>query len=153
MNHICTLADPLTNGTTTLYFSCKSGLLEIYDFNVYSANKVNITVLPQISSSQIHANDAIELGITSSAIWPGALIYTSQPVYIRIKNNTQSFATFDKVAVFGNQRWAFNYRINGEQSIGAFYNITPVFYYWEGGNLSFKQVTSRVSTLINSTKN
>jgi hypothetical protein len=152
-SHVCTMSEALSNGSQMLYLSCKSGSLEVNDFSYYLSNKFTINITAPIRTSQAHANDAIELGITSSAVWPGALIYTSQPVYIRLKNNTQSFATFDKVAIFGNQRWAFNYRINGEQSIGTFYNITPVFYYWEGGNLSFKQVVSRVSTLINSTKN
>jgi hypothetical protein len=154
-SHVCTLSDALSNGTQTLYISCKSGNDEINDFSYYPSNKFNISILAPVSSSQSIANEAIELGITKSSIWPGALIYTFQPVYIRTKNNSQAYAVFDKVALYGNQRWAFNYRINGEASVnsnGQFYNISPVFYFWEGVNLSYYAVSSQVTSIINTTK-
>jgi hypothetical protein len=154
-SHICTYPEALPNSTNTIYISCKAGSIEITNFNLYPSNKFNVSIISPLSSSQSHANDAIELGITKSKIWPGALIYTYQPVYIRTKNNNQSFGTFDKVAMYGNQRWAFNYRITNENSVnsnGQFYNISPIFYFWEASNLSFLEVSSQVTWLINTTK-
>jgi hypothetical protein len=154
ISHICTMSEALPNGTNTLYFSCKSGSEEINDYSLYPENKLNISIRAPLSTTQ-YANDAIEFGITKSIIWPGAIIYTSQPVYIRTKNNSQAYGVFDKVAVYGSQRWAFNYRLGNEDTVnsnGQFYNISPAFYFWEGANLSFYQASSSVSHLINTTR-
>lgn len=152
-SHICTYSQKLPYGNQTIYISCKSGNYEITNFSMYPYNIFNITILQSVDDSQSYANEAIESGIMSSSIWPGALIYTFQPVYIRTKENNQAYGVFDKVAVYGNQRWAFNYRIENETSMGTFYNISPVFYFWERANLTYIGIRNNVGNFINSTKN
>lgn len=94
---------------------------------------------------------AIETGITN-ALGAGAAVYTDQQIYIRYLNGTQSLGTFDKVASYGSQRWAFNYVTDGESftninSLGTTVNI------WENQSLTTTQITNQVETFINSTKN
>lgn len=149
-NHVCTYPEPLKTGNNTLYFPCKTGSTEINSYS--SLHTFNISIQSPIRTSQDYANDAIDLGITKSSIWPGALVYTFQPVYIRIRNGSQAYGTFDKVAVYGSQRWAFNYKIDNESFITPFYNISPVFYFWQAANLSYWNTTYSVANFINSTK-
>lgn len=101
------------------------------------------------NQSENSARTAIQNGIISSI--PSATIYTDQQIYVRYLNGTQMLGTFDKVAVYGNQRWAFN-AIFGSDSFTNMMNITPSFYVWEGNSsLSDGQIQVRVETLINST--
>ncbi len=92
----------------------------------------------------------IETGITN-ALGEGADVYTDQQIYIRYLNGTQSLGTFDKVASYGSQRWAFNYVTDGESftninSLGTTVNI------WENQSLTTTQITNQVESFINSTK-
>ncbi|NQU98007.1 hypothetical protein HQ533_00930 [Candidatus Woesearchaeota archaeon] len=77
-------------------------------------------------------------------------IYTVRQMYVRYYNGNQSLGTFDKVAVSGNQRWAFNY-ITGSDTYTNMWNLTSVFYVLEMANLTSSEITVQVETLINNT--
>lgn len=101
------------------------------------------------SASESSAREAIESAIRSSL---GSVpIYTDQLIYIRNSTNYQQLARFDKVAKYRNQIWAFNH-FNGAASYASMPNITPSFYTLELKNLQVSQITSSVSSFINSTR-
>jgi hypothetical protein len=79
-------------------------------------------------------------------------IYTDQQIYLRRANNTQQLASFDKVVVYGNQRWAFNYLTGADTYIG-WTNLTPVLYVLEMANLSTTQLQTNVEAFIRNTRN
>lgn len=105
----------------------------------------------QLTDFEPYTGVAIEKGINASRA-SSAAIYADQQVYVRTILNQQVTATFDRVAVFGAQRWAFSYRLENESSIGAFYNISPAFFFLELTNLSSQQLSHQVGSLINVTK-
>jgi len=146
--HICTLYDfdelPLTN-TSYVYISCRNE-----QSNESTASNSGPLEM-QITNIALNSSASIEKGILNSVAY-GATIYTNQQIYVRTYDNNQALATFDKVALYGNQRWAFNYISENETSIGAFYNLTPVFYFLEMVNLTSPAIISQVSMLINETK-
>src|SRR3989338_2566198 len=92
-----------------------------------------------------YTNPAIENGVNTSRA-SSAAIYADQQVYARTILNQQALATFDRVAVFGAQRWAFSYRLENESSIGTFFNISPSFYFLELTNLSSQQLSHQVGS-------
>ncbi len=144
-NHTCTLKvfDELElTPTDYVYITCKDG------YN--NSNAIRLQM--QLTYIQYNASLAIEKGIVSSI--PSATIYSNQQVYVRTVTNSQALATFDKVAAYGSQRWAFSYidQSQNETSIGTFYNLTPVFYFLEMINLTVPNIIYQVGTLINSTK-
>ena len=99
--------------------------------------------------SELEARTAIETGITN-ALGSGVSVYTDQQIYIRYFNGTQSLGTFDKFAIYGDQRWAFNYVTENESfthmnSIGTTVNI------WENQSLTTEQITNQVELQINTT--
>lgn len=96
------------------------------------------------------ADDAIYDGIISKI--PDASVTPNQKIYVRHANGTpQQQGTFDMVAVYGLQTWAFNYITDGESyadvnSIGTTLNV------WQDDSLSStEQITSSVAGFINST--
>ncbi len=143
--HTCTLTtqDELVASTDAVYVSCAS---------TSNDDLTNTTeLIMDITSLAGTVEDAIDLGIQTSTIWPGATIYTNQKVYMRNLNNNQLVATVDKVAVYGNQRWIINNALDGASLLGLF-NITPAVYTLDVYNVSSTEMTSKVSALINSTK-
>ena len=102
-------------------------------------------------ASESDARSAIIQGIQQSSIEPSPLTYTDMQIYVRTSNNTQNLGTFDKVAIYGNQRWAFNYVTSGE----SFTNLTSLgqtLNIWENQSLTSSEIITHVSTLINATK-
>ncbi|HYD03464.1 MAG TPA: hypothetical protein VEC16_04145 [Alphaproteobacteria bacterium] len=142
-NHTCTLTaqDSLVNYNTSIFAACLSAVGEL------------VVELPMLISSleTPNSSEAIQQGIENSIIWPGATIYTDQKVYLRSLNNTRVVATVDKVAVYGNQRWLFNYA-NGTENLTGIFNMTPVVYVLDMRNISLKDVRTNVAALINNTK-
>jgi hypothetical protein len=147
--HVCSFPaeNLLRDGIHTLYASCRSGLSEINNFTAFPSNKFNVTI-----NKIVNASLAMQRGINGSVIWPGATIYDNQPVYVRTKNDSQAFGIFDKVAVYGNQRWAFYYKSLNESALMPFFNISPVFYFLYMENITTRQITDSVGKLINTTK-
>ncbi len=115
----------------------------------FSANETSTVTVTYASESQ--ARTAIEIGINSSTIGTGAARYTDQQVYARNLSNSQVLGRFDKVALSGNQRWAFNYITSSDTNVSMF-NLTPALYTLEMSNLNNAQITDMVSKLINNTK-
>jgi hypothetical protein len=125
--HTCTLTfqDRLENGTDYVYISCRDADNHEYPDSSSGPLEMLLDLTPTLS------DDGILDGIVKSRIWPGAIVYDDQQVYVRTAENNQALAIFDNVAVYGNQRWGFNYVNGSEPSIGVFYNLTPVFYTME----------------------
>ncbi|MEA2037839.1 MAG: hypothetical protein U9O94_10115 [Nanoarchaeota archaeon] len=145
-NHACTLnVDDELKLTPTDYTYIVCG-------NSGGGDETSQSLEMKITQIQPNASQAMEKGIVISI--PSATIYSDQQVYVRTISNQQELATFDKVALYGTQRWAFNYiddSVN-ESSIGTFYNLTPVFYFLELINLSTQAIIEQVSEFINTTK-
>lgn len=140
--HTCTLAsvDELIDSTDDVFISCAS----LGNGETSNATKVlhmNITGLVENRSK------AIETGIKNSVIWPGATIYSNQQVYLRSVNNSQRLVTVDKVAVFGNKRWLFDYG----DTLNLF-NITPVVYVLEMDDMSLGTIQTTVKDYIDATQ-
>jgi hypothetical protein len=125
---------------------------------VYWNNYQNISGYGELGAIQGYnpiANEtagraAILAGLDSSLIGGAYANYSDQQVSIRLADGTQQGPVrFDYFIVSGNKRYAFNYDPNA--SFPMFYNITPVFYVWQGFNLTATQIAGNVSALINST--
>ena len=146
--HFCTLqpSDALIlNETDYVYVGCKD--------SSGNGNKTSSSGPLEISLQQVevHSEEAIQAGIEASVIWPGAAVHTNQQVYLRSSNNNQLRGTFDKLAVSGSQRWAFNYITSVESFINGLFNITPAFYAAEYEKMTFQQINGSVRAFINST--
>ena len=88
--------------------------------------------------------------VAVSDLNPSLIYVASQNSLYKSENGGK---TFDKVAVLGQQRWAFNYVTDDEYAITTFYNLSPVFYWLEMANLSSAyQIRQKVRNLIDSTK-
>jgi hypothetical protein len=148
MGHICTLTsqDELFYSNSNVYISCEN----IDNYN--QTWDASVSLQMEITNLVANRTLALDNGIHKSSIWPGATIYSDQQVYLHDLNNNQVLATVDRVAVYGNQRWLFDYLEDGESAHGLF-NITPVIYSLEMTDKSFSEIEDRVSSLINSTKN
>ena len=148
LSHTCTLgvADELATSSPTIYASCRSS------DDVETVSNSSAKLLMDIVNLSTTVTDAFYSGVQHSVIWPGATIYTDQQVYLRNLQNTQIAGVVDRVVVFGNQRWIFNLASETEAPIGLF-NLTPAVYSLELINVSSSQIESKVSALINATKN
>jgi len=102
-----------------------------------------------VTSNESEARSTITSAINNVLTNP--VIYTDMQIYARYYNGSQMLGRFDKVAVGGNQRWAFNY-LTGSDTYTRMWNLTPVFYVLEMANLTSSQITVEVETLINNTE-
>lgn len=107
------------------------------------------------NATESDGRKAIVEGIEDpDALGSSAEIHTDQHIYLRHANGSQQNGTFDKVAVKGNQTWAFNYiaptdNTNPEVNMN---NLSNVVYIWQQANLTTSEIKSAVKGLINSTK-
>lgn len=97
------------------------------------------------SSYETDGDSSIVAGIQTAL--PLAQIYSDQQVYVRYDNGTQMLGRFDKVALYRNQRWAFNYITTGE-SFTYMYDMSPSLYVWENQSLTSAQIQSQVTNRI-----
>ncbi len=103
-----------------------------------------------ISANETDGDQAIVNGITN-ALGSNATVYSDQKLYMRNTTGGQLQGTFDRVAVQGNQTWAFNYVTEGE----SLTNISSLFRtvnVWENQSINSSQITSQVEIFINQTK-
>ena len=144
-NHTCTLSvsDAIVTSNSSIYVTCNSTL------NV----DVSINLSMFISSLEESPDlEAIQQGIENSIAWPGATVYTNQMMYLRAVNNSQIVWTIDKVVVYGNQRWLFNFANNSE-TVPNLFNISPIVYVLSmNDTITLSEVRSRVTELINNTR-
>lgn len=141
-SHTCSLpvAEELLESAGEIYISCAK---------VDGSDPVRIGPLA-VSLTDLSVS-RIDIGIRDSIIWPGAEIYSDQQVFLRDKDNNQLLATVDRVAVYGNQRWLFNWLEANESFVGLF-NISPAIYVLEMQNYTPYETQTSVAALINSTK-
>ncbi|MBI2546705.1 hypothetical protein HYV81_06015 [Candidatus Woesearchaeota archaeon] len=150
VSHICSLtdSDAITSLEANIYISCKDTAGNENITSTSGALKMNIT-----PANESIGDAQIESGINSSLI-SGANILSSQQVYIRTLTNSQTLGRFDKVAISGSQRWAFNY-ISLNETTSQFtnmVNITPSFYVLEIANRTSTNISRTISAFINATK-
>ena len=69
---------------------------------------------------------------------------------MRYLNGSQKLGSFDKVASYGDQRWAFNYVTTGESYVNMV-NMTPTLYVLEMQDKSIDDITTEVQAFINDT--
>ena len=100
-------------------------------------------------ANETEGDAAITQGILNSL--PTAVIHPEQQVYTRSAAGTQQLGRFDRIAIFNNQRWAFNYITSGE-SFTNMNNISTNFYVLELTDLFASDITARVAALISGTK-
>jgi hypothetical protein len=100
-------------------------------------------------ANETDARAAIVQGITN-ALGSGATIYTDIQVYIRYLNGTQKIGRFDKLASFGNQRWAFNYITSNESSTGMS-SLGKVINIVEYTNVTSYEIALNVQNAISAT--
>ncbi|MFA5887355.1 MAG: hypothetical protein WC852_01430 [Candidatus Nanoarchaeia archaeon] len=150
------VATPPTNMSSIgWYYDTKKGdsFDTFYTYRDYGINNpgysVGVDELSPNDTSESAARGQIVESVLSQL--PSASIYTDQQVYVRYLNGSQILGTFDKLAVYGNQRWAFNYISSGESFTGIT-NLTPSLYVWENTLLGTAQVQQQVEALIDSTK-
>ncbi len=145
-SHSCSVTsqDEFATTTSYAYISCVNN----HNLNETSSPQLEV----QIQNLEGTTISAIDKGIQTSSVWPGATVYSNQQVYLRDASNNQVLATADKVVVYGNQRWIINVAFDQQSTLGLF-NITPVVYTLDMVNTSSSGITSKVSALINSTQN
>lgn len=141
-SHVCTLG--LTNELATavdyVYVACKSN---------YSSAFNKTTLLMNVTGLNDNVKSKISSGVGDSL--SGATVRSSQKVYLKNASNVHKYATADRLALYQNKRWIFNYRYDSEPSLG-FMNITPAVYFLEISNITQPYtVRSRVSAFINNT--
>lgn len=143
--HVCSLTvdDELLTPDPILYVTCQ---------NYYSVNETNISLQMNITDLDANSTRALQRGIEASSIYPDMTVYDNQQVYLRDVNNNQLLTTVDKLVVYGNQRWLFNYIAQNETPVGLF-NITPVVYVLELQNMTLTNIKNKVKDYIDATRN
>lgn len=111
-----------------------------------SAKRPVLTLVYGVNASD--SDDAIRVGINNSL--PSNPSTENQKIYVVNELGQRYLATFDRIAVFNNQTWAFNYRSPGEDSV----NMPSLFRalnIWENQSLSYIEIVSQVGGFINAT--
>ncbi len=145
----CTLpaTQALSGGAQSVYVACIDTVLGETG-NTSTSGALSITLL----SEGVEALARAIIEAAGNAILGNPTIYTDQQIYVRRLNGSQQLATFDKVFVSGQQRWAFNY-LTGSDAYQSMGNLTPVLYSYETTNISTPQLQSEIEALITSTRN
>lgn len=115
-------------------------------------NKTLVTMFDEQGSSIANESDgrnSIELGINDTI--PTSSRYPDQWIYIINSSGHQSFGKFDRVAVLGNQTWAFNYVTTGETATNMT-NVSRTANIWESSGQSSSVIRTQVSNFITNTK-
>lgn len=141
----CTLPETqqLSSGNQNIYISC---IGENGESSVSTSGALSIT----LAINEEYIRSIMDAAINNALGNP--TIFADQQIYVRRLNGSQQLATFDKVAVSGQQRWAFNY-ITGTEVFQYLGNLTPVLYSYETTNISTPQLQAEIEALISSTRN
>jgi hypothetical protein len=102
------------------------------------------------TASESAGRTAIEQGIANALT--GVTILTDQQIYIRYANTTQRLGTFDKFAISGGQRWAFNYVTGADTFTNMASTFNNTVNILEIANTTTTNITSQVESFIDSTK-
>lgn len=111
----------------------------------YSVGEENQTII----ANETEGRASIEEGIANAL--SDADIYSDQQVYVRYADGSENLSVFDKVAVYGNQTWAFNYVSDGEDFTNM-PGLLDIVNVWENQSLTQSQIKLQVSEFINGTK-
>ncbi len=149
---ICTL--PVSDGirvneTDHVYIGCQAVSDGLENISSTSGSmQMDITT----SQTGVIGGLAIESGINASAIFPDAIVYTDQQVYIRDLDNNQTLATYERVATWNLKVWVFNFIKSTETAIQNLFNVTPSIYTAEYDNtMTYRDINNSVRDLINDT--
>ena len=147
-NHV---QEMINTGQEIVWFIADS-----YDNTNRNYNKVGSSTLEIIYTATVwnetRARQAIEEGIVNSEA-SGADIFTGQQIYTVNETGNQSTGSFDKVAIEGNQTWAFNY-LTGSESFTFVDRIMAgnTVNVWENESLIYEEIVEQVSSKINETR-
>ena len=119
------------------------------EYSVAAERPVFIIRYTLPAANESEGDAAITQGILN--ILPNATIYSEQQAYTRNATGVQQLGRFDRFAVFGSQRWAFNYITAGE-SFTNMSNLSQTFFVLEITDLTTSQITQQVEQFINGTK-
>lgn len=119
------------------------------EYAIASERPVLIVKYNLTAATESEGDAAIVQGILNAI--PTATIHDSQQVYTRNVSGTQQLGRFDKLAVYGSQRWAFNYITIGESFMNM-NNLSTTFFVLEMTDLTTSQITTFVENFINGTK-
>lgn len=143
-NMSCTLPDTqaLAIGAQSIYIACRSASGD----DTSNSGALAITFFIDEPTMRSYMDSAI------TNVLGNPTIYTDQQIYLRRLNGSQYMATYDKVAVSGQQRWAFNFLTGSDayQNVG---NLTPVLYTYETTNISTTQLQTEIEEFIRATQN
>jgi len=148
--HNCTLHPNdalILNETDYVYFGCRDNSGNENLTSTSGPQEISMTT----AEVETEGESAIRAGIDTSAIGPSPTIYDNQRVYIRNLNNVQKTGIFDRLAFYGNKRWAFNYITSIEDPIDGLFNITPAFYTAEYQETTYQLINDSVRKMINET--
>lgn len=129
-----------TNATTEEFGS--SPIFEVF-WNTTVSEPISI------SANETEARNAIELGINDTI--PTSARYPDQWIYTRNLTH-QRLGRFDRVAVLGNQTWAFNFQSTGEPELNGMAGVGRSVNIWEKKNLKASEIRSQVADFITATK-
>jgi len=101
-------------------------------------------------ATETQGQEAIENGIRD-ALGEYTPIYTNQSIFLTYADGSQNMTTFDKVARYGNQTFAFNYITSGE-TYQYTNNITNIFYTWEQTSMASAAIRTSVANYITYTQ-
>ncbi|MBW3001205.1 LamG domain-containing protein [Candidatus Woesearchaeota archaeon] len=132
---------------------------EIYELYNNSKNLNNlfgaVETPPEPVANESSGRAAIIAGVDASEISGSYTAYTDKQLYIRLANGSQYKGTFDKYIAYSSggtyKRWGFNYDEHNDSGFPTFFNITPVFYFWQNYNMTYNQIKWNVSGYINNT--
>ena len=144
--HVCYLTadDELYYEDSLAYIACKDS-----NGNENTTSTSGPLAL-RITGLEAYSDTFIGLGV-QNALVSGYTNYTEQQIYARDLDNNQSTGRFDWVAKKGSKVYAFNYITKGENHVGMF-NLTPVLYVLEMGNITSVNITNAVEIAVNATK-
>ena len=136
----------LLNETDYAYIACT-------DTGETDDDSVDLEMQMTTAQVETEGENAIMAGINSSVIWSlgPPTIYSDQQIYIRDSGNNQATGTFDRVASYNDQRWAFNYLTSIETAISGLLNLTTAFYATEYQDMTYQAINDSVRILINET--
>lgn len=132
---------------------CNPGNNFTYSLKIDSTNFVNVSrVYMNFSTDDCNFESLSKVSITDGIndVLGETDVYYNQQVFMRAKDGTETMALVDVVAVYGNQRWLFNYVYN--QSKTNLFNVSSIAYYSEMDSLYMKDVKNQVISLIQTTK-
>lgn len=116
-----------------------------YMFNTSTPRAVSISSATE--ASELEGRDAIDAGINNALGVGNWESFVDGQLQNREPGGYDPVGTFDRIAVWGNKTWAFNY-LAGADSRQNLANLTPAVYVWEKSNMTVADITASVQAAI-----